>query len=182
MKTLGYTLFPTPLGSCGIAWSARGLTAVQLPEVDEAATLRYLARRFPNSAQGTPPQSVQAAIAAVTALLEGRPGDPADLGHLVLDMDGIPPFHQQVYALARRILPGETLTYGELARQLGQPGAARAVGQALGANPYAPVVPCHRVLAAGSGAGGFSAHGGTQTKLRLLEIEGARFGSPGLFD
>ena len=159
-----------------------GLTAVQLPEVDEAATLRYLARRFPSCAQSAPPPAVQAAIAAIIALLEGRPGVPADLSHLVLDMDDIPPFHQQVYALARRIPPGQTLTYGELARQLGQPGSARAVGQALGANPYAPVVPCHRVLAARSGAGGFSAHGGTRTKLRLLQIEGARFGGPGLFD
>ncbi len=182
METLGYALFPTPLGRCGIAWSAQGLTAVQLPEVDEAATLACLARRFPHSGETAPPAGVQAAIAAITALLKGCPMEPVTLGDLVLDMDAIPPFHQRVYAVARQIPPGQTITYGELARQLGEPGAARAVGQALGANPYAPVVPCHRVLAAGRGPGGFSAHGGTQTKLRLLEIEGARFGPPGLFD
>jgi methylated-DNA-[protein]-cysteine S-methyltransferase len=121
-------------------------------------------------------------MAAVTALLDGRPPEPADLTHLVLDMDGVPPFHQRVYALARQIPPGETLTYGELARQLGEPGAARAVGQALGHNPFAPVVPCHRVLAADGRSGGFSANGGVSTKLRMLLIERARFNGPGLFD
>ena len=81
--------------------------------------------------------------------------------------------HRDVYAEARRILPGRTRTYGELAQDLGKPGAARAVGQALGANPFVLVVPCHRVLAAGGKLNGFSAHGGIRTKQRLLEIEGA---------
>jgi methylated-DNA-[protein]-cysteine S-methyltransferase len=125
---------------------------------------------------------VREAIAAITALLEGRPGEPRDLTHLPLDMEGVPSFHQRVYELARRIPPGKTWTYGEVAQRLGEPGAARAVGQALGSNPFAPVVPCHRVLGAPTGKGGFSAHGGLQTKLKMLEIEGARFGGPGLFD
>ncbi len=182
MDTLGYALFPTPLGACGIAWSARGLSCVQLPEADEAATRLRMARRFPELMEITPPLFVQEAIAAVTALLEGHPPEPPDLTHLPLDMEGVPPFHQRVYELARRIPPGETLSYGEVAQRLGEPGAARAVGQALGANPFAPVVPCHRVLGAQTGTGGFSAHGGLQTKLKMLEIEGARFGGPGLFD
>jgi methylated-DNA-[protein]-cysteine S-methyltransferase len=98
-------------------------------------------------------------------------------------MTGVPPFHQRVYAVARAIAPGHTLTYGEVAAALGEPGAARAVGQALGHNPFAPVVPCHRVLAAGARSGGFSATGGVDTKLRMLLAEGARFGrEPGLFD
>jgi methylated-DNA-[protein]-cysteine S-methyltransferase len=102
---------------------------------------------------------------------------------LPLDMEGVPPFHRRVYELARAIPPGEVLTYGEVARRLGDPGASRAVGQALGHNPYAPVVPCHRVLAAGGRSGGFSAEGGAATKLKMLEIERARFGgAPGLFD
>jgi methylated-DNA-[protein]-cysteine S-methyltransferase len=182
VETLGYTLFATPLGHCGLAWSARGLTGVQLPEVDIHATRARMRRRFPDSPELAPPSTAQVAIDAITALLEGRPGEPSDLTHLPLDMDGVPPFHQRVYELTRRIPPGETLTYGEVAKQLGEPGAARAVGQALGANPYAPVVPCHRVLGAGAKGVGFSAHGGTQTKLKMLEIEGARFGAPGLFD
>jgi methylated-DNA-[protein]-cysteine S-methyltransferase len=182
METLGYTLFPTPLGACGMAWSVRGLTCVQLPEADEAATRRRMARRFPGRMESTPPPWVQAAIADVTALLEGHPPEPRDLTHLPLDMEGVPPFHQRVYEFARRIPPGETVSYGALAQQVGQPGAARAVGQALGANPFAPVVPCHRVLGAQTGTGGFSAYGGLQTKLKMLEIEGARLGGPGLFD
>lgn len=182
MPTLAYALFPTPLGSCAIAWSERALSYVNLPEADERATRLRLAQRFPHCTAGLPPPFVREAIAAITALLEGHPGEPRDLSHLVLDMTGVPPFHQRVYAVTRRIPPGETLTYGEIARQLGEPGAARAVGQALGANPFAPVVPCHRVLAARGQPGGFSAHGGAATKLRLLQIEGARFNGAGLFD
>lgn len=182
MPTLAYALFPTPLGACGIAWSENALTWVNLPERNEAATRGRLAQRFPQCAEGLPAPFVQEAITAITALLEGHPAEPRDLSHLVLDMEGVPPFHQRVYALARRIPPGQTLTYGEVAQQLGEPGAARAVGQALGANPFAPVVPCHRVLAAQGRSGGFSAHGGLQTKLKMLEIECARFGGPGLFD
>ncbi len=182
MSTLAYALFPTALGSCGIAWNACALTCVQLPEADEAATRRRLAARYPGLAEGSPPPFVQEAIAAVTGLLDGQPPEPRDLTHLPLDMGGLPPLHQRVYALTRHIQPGETMTYGEVAQRLGEPGAARAVGQALGANPFAPVVPCHRVLGAQTGTGGFSAHGGLRTKLKLLEIEGARFGGPGLFD
>jgi methylated-DNA-[protein]-cysteine S-methyltransferase len=182
MEPLGYTIFPTPLGSCGIAWSDRALTCVQLPEADEAATRLRMARRFPALTELTPPPFVQEAIAAITALLQGHPTEPRDLTHLPLDMEGVPPFHQRVYELVRHIPPGETLTYSEVARRLGEPGAARAVGQALGANPFAPVVPCHRVLGAPTGTGGFSAHGGLKTKLKMLETESARFGGPGLFD
>ncbi len=155
---------------------------MQLPEQDEATTRARMAHRFPQCEEAAPPPSVQLAITAVTALLDGTPPKPADLTHVLLDMDGVPPFHQRVYALARQIPPGETLTYGELARQLGEPGAARAVGQALGHNPFAPVVPCHRVLAADGRSGGFSASGGVSTKLRMLLTERARFNGPGLFD
>ena len=118
----------------------------------------------------------------IVALLRGKPNAPADLSHIALDMEGVPPFHRRVYELARGIAPGTTLTYGEIATCLGDPGSARAVGQALGHNPFAPVVPCHRVLAAGGRSGGFSANGGVATKLRMLQIERASFGGPGLFD
>lgn len=98
------------------------------------------------------------------------------LTELVLDEFCVPPFHTRVYALAREIRPGQTMTYGEVAAALGEPGAARAVGQALGANPFAPIVPCHRVLAAGRQPGGFSGGQGAVTKLQMLEIEGAAWG------
>ena len=108
---------------------------------------------------------------------------PADLRHLPLDMSRLTPFLQRVYERARAIPPGQVLTYGELAAELGDRNLARTIGQAMGANPFAPVVPCHRVLAAGGQPGGFSASGGAITKWRLLEIEGYRpGGEPSLFD
>jgi methylated-DNA-[protein]-cysteine S-methyltransferase len=179
MSTNGFALFETAIGHCGIAWSPQGLTGVQLPESDVAATRARMRDRFPLVQEDVPPPTVLSAIRKIEALLCGM---PADLSDIVLDLAGVPAFHQRVYALARRMAPGETMTYGDMAQRLGDPGAARAVGQALGHNPFAPVVPCHRILAAKGGAGGFSAAGGTRTKLRLLEIEGAQFGGPGLFD
>jgi len=101
----------------------------------------------------------------------------------MLDWEGVPDFERRVYDEARRIPPGRTATYGEIAAALGEPGAARAVGRALGRNPFTLIVPCHRVLAAGGGYGGFSARGGVTTKLRLLAIERARpHSGPDLFD
>lgn len=178
---LGCCLFDTALGPCGIAWTEAALAAVQLPEASREGTLRRLVRYVGKDVpeQAAPP-FVQAAIARIQALLAGAHDDLCDLP---LDMTGIPPFHQRVYEVTRAIPPGEILTYGEVARRVGDPGAARAVGQALGKNPFAPVIPCHRVLAAGGRSGGFSAEGGADTKLRMLEIEGARFEEgPGLFD
>jgi methylated-DNA-[protein]-cysteine S-methyltransferase len=177
---LGFCLFATAIGPCGIAWTEDALAAVQLPEASQEGTRKRLLRFTGGAAECDPPAFVQAAIARVQALLAGARDDLADLP---LDMEGVPEFHQRVYAIARAIPPGEVLTYGDVAKRLGEPGAARAVGQALGHNPFAPVVPCHRVLAAGGRSGGFSAEGGALTKLKMLEIEGARLGGePGLFD
>lgn len=92
--------------------------------------------------------------------------------HILSQLSQYPPFHQRVWKECAKIPKGRTITYGELARRLGKPGAARAVGQALGANPFAPIVPCHRVVAA-DGPGGFSARGGVGAKLKLLKREGA---------
>ena len=182
MPTLGFVLFDTPIGHCAMAWSARGLTGVQLPEADQARTRARMQRRFPDCAESVPPPVVQDAMRDVLALLRGEPNQPADLSNIVLDMEGVPPFQRRVYEVARAISPGTTLTYGDIAARLGEPGSARAVGQALGHNPFAPVVPCHRVLAAGGRPGGFSANGGVATKLRMLQIERTRFNGPGLFD
>ncbi|MES2976353.1 MAG: methylated-DNA--[protein]-cysteine S-methyltransferase [Pseudomonadota bacterium] len=169
-SALGFALFPTAIGHCGIAWGEAALVGVQLPEGDEAAGRARMQRRFPAAAELPPPPRVQAIIERVTATLTGTHDDLLDVP---LDMSEVPPFNQRVLEAARRIPPGRFLTYGEMAAQLGEPGAARAVGQALGHNPFAPIVPCHRILAAGGKTGGFSANGGAQTKMRMLEIEGA---------
>ena len=176
----GYCLFDTPLGACGVAWGEQALLGVQLPEASDAAGRARMRTRFAALAESVPPPWVAAAMARIQGVLSG---DADDLLDIPLDMGGVPPFHQRVYEIARAIPPGRTLTYGDVARQLGEPGAARAVGQALGHNPFAPVVPCHRVLAARNAGGGFSAEGGVATKLRMLQIEKAQLGpEPGLFD
>ncbi len=182
MPAAGFALFETAIGHCGIAWNEgdTGLAGVLLPEASPLATRARMQAKFPGVAEVAPPTDVEKTILRVTALLEGARDDLADIA---LDMTGVPSFHQRVYAEARAIAPGRTLTYGEVAVKLGEPGASRAVGQALGHNPFAPIVPCHRVLAAANGSGGFSAGGGVSTKLRMLEIEKARFGpQAGLFD
>jgi methylated-DNA-[protein]-cysteine S-methyltransferase len=179
MTPHAYALFDTAIGRCAIAWSAQGVVTLQLPEANERETRRAVRQRSPGAGEAVPPPEVQDAIDAIVALLQGR---PADLTAVPLDMTGIPAFHQRVYAITRGIAPGATLTYGEIAARLGEPGAARAVGHALGRNPFALIVPCHRVLAAGQRPGGFSAHGGVRTKLRLLTLEGARPGGPDLFE
>jgi methylated-DNA-[protein]-cysteine S-methyltransferase len=166
-----YALFDTPIGRCGVAWGQRGLAGLQLPEASDRATAHRLCRDWPDAREAAPPPAVQQAIEAIVELLRGR---PSDLSSIALELDRVPPFHRRVYAIAREIEPGRTMTYGEIATRLGDAGAARAVGQALGANPWAIVVPCHRVLAAGGRSGGFSARGGVATKLRLLSIEGAQ--------
>jgi methylated-DNA-[protein]-cysteine S-methyltransferase len=181
MSEGGHALFDTAIGVCGIAWGPGGIVAVQLPESDAARTRTRLLKGLPESPEEpVPPAEVQAAIEGIRALLNG---ETRDLREIALNMDRLTPFQRDVYAFARGIPPGQTLTYGDVARALGDPGLARAVGQALGHNPFAPIVPCHRVLAAGARSGGFSAGGGVATKLRMLQIERARFGdAPGLFD
>jgi methylated-DNA-[protein]-cysteine S-methyltransferase len=181
MTTLSYCLFDTAIGACAIAWGERGLKGVQLPEGDAARARARMARRFPDLVEAAPTPEGLGAIAAIAALVGG---ERRDLAAIRLDMEDIAAFPRAAYAVARTIPPGQTLTYGEIARRLGDPNASRAVGEAMGRNPFPIVVPCHRVLAAGGKLGGFSANGGVVTKLRLLEIEGAQLGNegPGLFD
>jgi methylated-DNA-[protein]-cysteine S-methyltransferase len=176
-----FTLFDTAIGACALVWGEHGIVGSALPETSAAATRARVQRRFGGAPETAPPAELQAVIARIQALLCGTPDDLADIA---LDLRGVPAFNVRVYELARRIPPGRTRSYGEIAEALGEAAPmARAVGQALGANPFPIIVPCHRVLAAGSRAGGFSAPGGTRTKLRLLEIEGAPLGgTPGLFD
>ena len=168
--TQHFTVFETAVGTCGVVWGERGLLGVHLPPVGPSDPRAKLSRRFPEAVEAPPPPAVEAAIAGMQALLRG---ERLDLMEVELDVDGVAPFNLRVYEIARTIPPGRTRTYGEIAREIGDVSVSRAVGQALGANPWPIVVPCHRVLAAGGGKGGFSAPGGTDTKMRMLEIEGA---------
>jgi len=171
-STYGMTLFDTAVGSCGVVWGDTGIVGIALPsdQDDLSATRGHLTDMYPNVVDRPAPDEVQAAISGMIALLAG---ESVDLGGVRVDLHGVPDFYRRVYAVTRAIPPGSTLTYGEVAARLGMPGAVQAVGQALGRNPVPIVVPCHRVVAAAGGLGGFSAPGGTATKRRMLQIEGA---------
>ena len=175
-----FALFDTAIGACAIVWGANGITGVQLPEKSEADTRARILRRYPGAVEAAPPAPIKSAIADIVALLSGA---QQGLTHIALDLAKIPEFHRRVYAVARTIPPGATMTYGEVATKLGDRLLAQQVGYALGKNPFPIIVPCHRVLAASGATGGFSAPGGVNTKLRMLSIEGARTNDqPMLFD
>jgi methylated-DNA-[protein]-cysteine S-methyltransferase len=163
-----YCWIETPLGAIGLAWSAKGIVRLQLPDADRAKTrARLLGRR--EAEEADPPAWLEATIVRLEAYFaDGR----VELSDAPLDLAGVPEFHRRLYAEMLRLGWGEVVTYGELAARVGAPGAAQAVGRAMGANPIPVIIPCHRVLAAGRRTGGFSAPGGTRTKLRMLEMEG----------
>ncbi|MEM8784579.1 MAG: methylated-DNA--[protein]-cysteine S-methyltransferase [Pseudomonadota bacterium] len=184
--------FDTPFGPCALAWSEAGLTRVLLAEQDPSKLDERMAKAGCEPADGPVPSFINNAIAGLRSALAGpaSPPDPPPLDELPLealplDESIITPFHASVYRALRRVPRGTTVTYGDLAKQVGEPGAARAIGVAMGRNPWPVIVPCHRVLAAGGKLGGFSAPGGTRTKERLLALEGIVIGDPvlpGLFD
>ena len=171
-----YHLFDTAAGCCGIAWNDAGISRFQLPAASEAATERALLRRTAAAQRRPPPPAVLEAIAAAKRYFEG---EQIDFSGVRLDLDGEDAFFQRIYAAARRVGWGHTTTYGALARELGAgPQAARDVGQAMAGNPVPLIIPCHRVLAAGGKIGGFSAPGGSATKLHMLGLEGVHVGPP----
>ncbi|MBF6296395.1 methylated-DNA--[protein]-cysteine S-methyltransferase [Nocardia amamiensis] len=177
-------LFDTAIGCCAIAWSGAGVIRFQLPETSPAATRARITRRRAGYQdqeirEEAPTGLIADAIASIRAHLAG---ELDDLRWIPVDTSGIPAFHRAVYTVTRAIDPGHTLSYGQVAERVGAPGAAQAVGQALGRNPIPLIIPCHRVLAADHALHGFSAPGGIDTKQRLLTIERTPgFGEPTLF-
>jgi methylated-DNA-[protein]-cysteine S-methyltransferase len=165
-----FTLFETALGTCGILWSERGIRGVILPAPTAEKTRQRIGRRFPDARQENPPPVVAQAIEAIVALLENGAGD---LSGIAVDLEGVPQADRDLYSIIRSLGPGETLTYGEIAKRLGGAWTARDVGAAMGRNPVPVIVPCHRVVAANGKLGGFSAPGGNETKRRMLAIEQA---------
>jgi methylated-DNA-[protein]-cysteine S-methyltransferase len=172
MAKIAFTLFHSPIGVCSLVWRSDDnvVVGLRLPEASPAATRARIERRWPGAEEHVAPTAIRAIIDRVLDLLGGKLVDLADVP---LDFGDSPEFHQRAYAIARTIPPGRTMTYGEIAKRLGAPHESREVGQAMGKNPIAIIMPCHRVLGADGKMGGFSANGGVATKRRILEIEGA---------
>jgi methylated-DNA-[protein]-cysteine S-methyltransferase len=170
MAQHGFALFETPIGTCGLVWKDEVITGLRLPEGSPAAMRTRIKRRWPDAEEQVPLPAMQQVIDRVLALLNG---EMVDLSQVPLDYEDAPEFHRRAYAVARTISAGQTMTYGEIAKRLDAPHDSREVGQAMGKNPIAIIMPCHRVLGADGKMGGFSANGGVATKRRILEIEGA---------
>jgi methylated-DNA-[protein]-cysteine S-methyltransferase len=166
----GYTLFDTSIGWAGLAWGDNGLIGVHLPDSDPDIARASLLRRFPGVTPADLPPDLATVINGIRALLRGEKPMLLDAP---LDLARVPEFNARVYAMTRQIPPGETMTYGAIALKLGDRHLAQAIGGVLGRNPWPIIVPCHRVTAAGGKLGGFTARGGTRTKLKLIAIEGA---------
>jgi methylated-DNA-[protein]-cysteine S-methyltransferase len=159
------------MGFCGIAWDDFGITRFRLPTGSAEAARGALRRRLPSAEPTAAPSEIDQIIAAAKRYFEGERTDFSDVRLTLDDQDA---FFRQIYTVVRQIGWGHTTTYGAIARQLGTgPETARDIGQAMAKNPIPLIIPCHRVVAAGGKLGGFSAPGGSTTKLRMLQLEGA---------
>lgn len=167
------TTFDTALGELALVWTELGIRRVFLPGNEAIALDHRLAQLGAQRAE--PPRVIAAVLNRIEDYAEGQSVDFADVA---LDLERVPEFHRRCYDILLTIPRGSTTTYGDMARRLGDIGLSRAVGQAMGANPIPLIIPCHRVLAAKGGAGGFSAPGGTATKRIMLALEGVILGAP----
>ncbi len=172
MSDTYHALISTPLGWVAVLATSRGIRRLTLPQPSPEAALIIL-----QAAEGTVGPRCDSCLRPLLERLRAfYEGTPTDFSSIPLDMEGRPPFFRRVWETLRASVPhGETITYGELARLVGRPRAARAVGQAMAANPYPPIVPCHRVLAHGGNLGGFG--GRPELKRHLLALENSSDGS-----
>lgn len=167
---VAYTVFDTAVGRCAIAWGQNGVLGVQLADVREIETRRRLLRQFPEARELPPPADLQYFIDSIGIALRGQ---FAELSDIPLDMSDLSPFDCRIYEMVRRIPRGETRTRAEIATQVGSPGIVHSLAQALARNPFALVVPCHRVLESAGRIDGIPTNGGAMTRARLLSLEGA---------
>jgi methylated-DNA-[protein]-cysteine S-methyltransferase len=158
-----YTAFNTPYGWVGILGSPAGLRCTTLPQTSEKEAVALLVKEVSQAKRTT--GHFLDLIERFQAYFSGQTVDFPDR----LDFSSFTPFQRAVWEATRRIPHGQTRSYGWIAQQMGKPSAVRAVGQALGRNPFPIIVPCHRVLAGDGGLGGFS--GGLNMKKSLLELE-----------
>ena len=166
-----FTTFETKNGFVALAWNQCGVSGLRLPSDTASRAEAALLRRLPHALCATPPAPIARLVADIVRYFDG---ERIDFSAVPVDLGSQDPRFSRIYAEVRKLGWGETTTYGAVAKSLGaEPQAARDVGQAMAANPVPLIVPCHRVLAAGGKIGGFSAPGGSRSKARMLEIEGA---------
>jgi methylated-DNA-[protein]-cysteine S-methyltransferase len=171
-----YNIFETAHGFCAIAWNGKGVIRFRLPEPNAEATEQSLLRRLSDATPAALPPDIAQAVDAATRYFSG---EKIDFTGVPLDLGKQTELFEKIYAAARRLSWGETTTYGAMAKQFGDVWEiAREVGQAMSKNPVPLIIPCHRVLAAGGKVGGFSAPGGSETKKKMLEMEGVHLGAP----
>jgi len=164
-------VFETKLGFAAIAWNDAGVTRFNLPGPKEAAT-----NRLGGATPTEPPTHIAAIVDQAQRYFAG---ERIDFDAIDLDLSSVDPFRCSIYDALRKVGFGETVTYGELAKRVGanQPQAAQDVGVAMARHPVPLIIPCHRVLAAGGKLGGFSAPGRTETKEKMLALEGVFIGN-----
>ena len=189
-----YALILTCRGVAAVVATGRGIARFVWPQLS-AARARALLKRLAPGAEEVAADRLVAGPASGTA--SGKASGPAsravlgpgpspslagmladyfagravDFAAVPLDLSAVSPFRVRVLTALRRVGYGRTISYGELARRVGRPGAARAVGAAMAANPLPVILPCHRVLRGDGGLGGYSAPGGLRVKRELLKME-----------
>jgi methylated-DNA-[protein]-cysteine S-methyltransferase len=157
----------SPVGLLCVAVSSHGLVAIDFSGTEEAFLAKLRERLGV-----MPVRSVDRLADYVRQIGEYLAADRTQFD-LPIDLSALTTFQRQVLLTVANVPRGEVTTYAELAKRIGQPKAARAVGQALGSNPIPLVLPCHRVLASDGSLGGYSGRGGVKTKEKLLRLEGA---------
>lgn len=163
---MGFGAIEFNLGWIGYACSGKGLSRLTLPVRSREEAIAALGERVRcRSVREDGVEGLGSFLAAYFG------GDPADASSFTLDLEGCTEFQTRVLGCVRAIPRGEVLTYGQVAAEVGRPGAARAVGSTMAANPIPIIIPCHRVTGSGGSLGGFS--GGLQMKIQMLEMEGA---------
>ena len=167
MSAVKTCLIDTELGTFGLGWTENGIARAALPDAKPGAVAQLMAKLGQSAA---PEEEIAELVADIQAYARG---ERVDFDEVPLDLGGQPEFNRKVYADILKLGWGETTTYGEIARRLGDVALSRAVGAALGANPIPLIVPCHRVLGSNGKAGGFSAPGGAGSKMKMLALERA---------
>ena len=166
----GWHIFPSPVGPIGLAWKRRGFCRVVFGAMETEAIAAELQDACPGLAEVKRPSAVvREVIKRIGGLVRGKLDDLRDIP---VDLSDSSEFSRKVLRTLRGVKPGQVITYGQLAAKAGRPGAARAVGRIMGANPVPIIVPCHRCMGADGSLTGFSTAGGTALKARLLFIEG----------